>query len=75
MRISDSVKPELALACAIIERAVLDWKTVAPASPAYRDLISFFNGDWCQFLWETVMDSPVDVMLNELKVPKRLYVL
>ena len=63
--------PEVVLACAIIERAVLDWRQVTPTSPLYYYLIEFFHGKWCAFLWESAMGSPVELMLNELKIPER----
>ena len=68
--VADGAAPEVALACAIIERAVKDWRRAAPGTKGRKELITFFRGDWCQYLWESTMPMPLEVALDELGVPR-----
>jgi len=62
--------PASALALAIIEQAVEDWKADR-ASPAKRiELLAFFHGDWFNFLFMTaVRDIDKDMMFGALGIP------
>ena len=56
------------LAVAIIEWAVRDWKR--EIDDKERDkLTRFFRSEWCEFLFTSITDMPVECMWKELGVP------
>lgn len=57
------------LAVAIIEWAVRDWER--EISEVKRDkLATFFRGEWCEFLFSSITDMPVERMWKELGIPE-----
>ena len=66
-RASGSAERELG--CAIIRHAVRAWKRTEPGGKAYNELVRFFNGRWFEFLWSSLMNERVEVVLDTLGVP------
>jgi hypothetical protein len=60
---------ERELGCAIIRHAVRAWKKTEPGDKAYNELVRFFNGRWFEFLWSSLMNERVEVVLDALGVP------
>ena len=64
--------PERALACVILRHAVKAWKRAEPESAEGLELVRFFRGSWCGFLWDSVMSERLEVVLEVLGVPGTL---
>ena len=54
------------LAVAVIEWAVRDWKREVKRD----ELTAFFRGEWCEFLFSSITDMPVECMWKELGIPE-----
>jgi len=57
------------LAVAIIEWAVRDWEREIVETKR-DELAAFFRSSWCEFLFTSITDMPVESMWKELGVPE-----
>ena len=60
--------PARELGCRILAVAVQDWRRSKPGGPIRAELTTFFKGPWCDYLWTSLMDKPLDEVLDALGV-------
>lgn len=53
----------------IFDRAIRDWRAEITVSER-RELTAFFRSSWCEFLYTSITDMPVERMWEELGVPE-----